>query len=591
MAKWPITIIKTQNGFQKAVAPTILSVSRLSDVPAHRSDWFMNGMDREHFKTMGSYGHKAYVSTKNVQGIVFWTKYPGPMLEHIDDLDARGIASYFLVTLNNYVGINVEPNLPPLDERIRAFWEMSRKIGKHRMIWRADPIIVAKGMPLEETLDRIEQVGEQLKGYTQKLVFGFLEPQKNSSIRKRLDKAGLSQYDISKADQYKVAERLAQLGKKWAMQVASCCETLNFSQYGIMKNRCTDPELFKRIAPGNKKLVDYCNSAAAKTRGVGQQKRCQCMPAKDIGMKFSCPYACAYCYAFGSQETLDHNVAQHDPEGESIYPISQKKKVKKSKTNNSGANQWGGVKVNCCKGCSHACLYCYARGLAEQREQVSGMDEWLQEKVRPKDVFKGRKYYADGTSVMFPTSHDITPKNFWACFHVLEKMLSAGNRVKVVSKPHLECIETLCDGFKRYKKQILFRFSIGATDNTILSLWEPNAPAYEERKACLRLAHERGFQTSVSVEPMLDSAHIDDLVADLKPYVTEVLWIGTMNYIHQYVDISNQAVAQDAQRIEAGQTIQVIRDIHSRYMNDPKIKWKETISKMLGVPDSKDIWM
>ncbi len=271
--------------------------------------------------------------------------------------------------------------------------------------------------------------------------------------------------------------------------------------------------------------------------------------------------------------------------------VTKNNSTKTGKSKNKGANQWGNHKVNCCKGCSNGCRYCYARGLAMQRKQITGVNEWLNEIVRPKDVFKGRKYVGVKKSIMFPTTHDITPNNFWACFHVLEKLLKAGNRVKVVSKPHSECIETFCDGFKRYKKQILFRFSIGCMDNSVLSLWEPNAPAYEERKACLMHAHSNGFQTSVSVEPMLDAAHIDDLVADLRPYVTEAIWIGTMNYIHRFVDMENPTVAQDVQRIQAGQTLQAIQAIHSRHMNDPKVKWKETVSKMLGIPDSKDIWM
>ena len=84
-----------------------------------------------------------------------------------------------------------------------------------------------------------------------------------------------------------------------------------------------------------------------------------------------------------------------------------------------------------------------------------------------------------------------------------------------MSKPHLDCIQAICQQFGDYREKILFRFTIGACDDTVLSFWEPGAPTYAERMASLQYAYEQGFQTSVSVEPMLDSANIDQLIAEL----------------------------------------------------------------------------
>jgi hypothetical protein len=42
---------------------------------------------------------------------------------------------------------------------------------------------------------------------------------------------------------------------------------------------------------------------------------------------------------------------------------------------------------------------------------------------------------------MFPSSHDISPKNADLAIGFLEKMLKAGNDVLVVSKPHLDVVE------------------------------------------------------------------------------------------------------------------------------------------------------
>jgi DNA repair photolyase len=188
--------------------------------------------------------------------------------------------------------------------------------------------------------------------------------------------------------------------------------------------------------------------------------------------------------------------------------------------------------------------------MAIRFKQVTA-DEWPLERIRPKDVIKRHKKY--NGQVMFPSSHDITPNNLDACLTVMKNLLDAGNRVLVVSKPHLECIKRICDEFEQFKDQILFRFSIGACDDRILSYWEPHAPSYDERKRCLIYAFDSGFQTSVSVEPMLDSANIDILISELLPYTTHSIWIGTMNHLGRIEKGSDMVLKQATNRIRQGQ--------------------------------------
>jgi hypothetical protein len=218
--------------------------------------------------------------------------------------------------------------------------------------------------------------------------------------------------------------------------------------------------------------------------------------------------------------------------------------------------------------------------------------QWPLERVRMHDVNRKHKKYSG--RVMFPSSHDITPTNLDACMIVLGKLLAAGNEVLIVSKPHLDCIRAICAAFDRYRNifdlvdghhryRMVFRFTIGACDDRILSLWEPNAPAYEERKAALKYAFEAGFQTSVSVEPMLDSNNIDSLVSDLLPHITDSLWIGEMNHIGQFYKYANAQIQNALNGIKAGQAHSIIQDIYNRYQSNPKIKWKNGIKKMLGL--------
>jgi DNA repair photolyase len=248
---------------------------------------------------------------------------------------------------------------------------------------------------------------------------------------------------------------------------------------------------------------------------------------------------------------------------------------------NNGTREWAAKTVNCCTGCSHDCVYCYAKGMALRFGQVA-IGEWASERIRQHDLMRKHPKYPG--RVMFPSSHDITPANLSACAQVLDNLLTAGNSILVVSKPHLECIRAVCQNFDGYRDRFLFRFTIGAQDDRLLSLFEPNAPGYLERKGALQYAYEHGFQTSVSVEPLLDAANIDALIADLLPFITDAIWIGKMNYLGRLYSKVGPEVQAALRKIEDGQTDEIIRAVYARHRHNEKIKWKKGIKKIVGIP-------
>jgi len=251
--------------------------------------------------------------------------------------------------------------------------------------------------------------------------------------------------------------------------------------------------------------------------------------------------------------------------------------------NISGTREWSSHSANCIIGCAHDCRYCYARYNAVRRFGRVRPGEWSRPRVR-ETVLRKRWKKIDGV-VMFPTTHDITPEVLDPCVRYLRNILQAGNQVLIVSKPHVDCIARLCREFAGAADQILCRFTIGADDDRVLAYWEPGAPTFSERLASLQLAHREGFQTSVSIEPMLDSAHVGRLVAAIDPHVTETIWIGKLNGIRSRVEIATDEDRRHVAAIEAGQTDPEIRRIYAALKNNPKIRWKESIKQILGLPE------
>ena len=250
----------------------------------------------------------------------------------------------------------------------------------------------------------------------------------------------------------------------------------------------------------------------------------------------------------------------------------------------SGTQEWATKNINVLLGCQHQCRYCYARSNALRFKRITDPKDWgtIYCSAREEEVKKKRPKYS-GT-VMFPTTHDITPEFLDECTTVLRKLLEAKNDVLIVSKPHVQCIKHLCNELEDFKDQILFRFTIGCMDDELLAYWEPKAPTYDQRHDCLEYAFKLGYATSVSAEPMLDSNNVIALYDDLEPFVTDAIWIGKMNKVRQRVLVETEEDEQQVSRIEQGQTDEKIWAIYNALKDRPKVKWKESIKDVVGLP-------
>jgi DNA repair photolyase len=143
----------------------------------------------------------------------------------------------------------------------------------------------------------------------------------------------------------------------------------------------------------------------------------------------------------------------------------------------------------------------------------------------------------------------------------------------------------LCEEFASYKDRITFRFTIGSTDNEVLKFWEPGAPSFEERLISLIHAHQNGFVTSISIEPMLEG-DIDALIAAVSPFVTDTIWLGKINRLKSILAINGfkqPEILVRAYALIKSQNDDAIKQLYIRYKDNPKIRFKESIKKIVGM--------
>jgi len=265
-------------------------------------------------------------------------------------------------------------------------------------------------------------------------------------------------------------------------------------------------------------------------------------------------------------------------------------KMDSKKQTVGGTGEWAVENFNLISGCSHGCKYCYACAGASRKKQRIASD-WVNE--RPLKTKKTIKLYP-GT-LMIPSTHDITPQNISVVLPVIQELLNVGNALLIVSKPHLECVKTMCEQLKEYKNKILFRFTIGSPNSEVLKYWEPNAPSVEERIECLELAFNEGYQTSVSCEPMLDTIdNIKVLISRVMPSITNAMWIGKPNKLLGHLKNNgaiNNSTLTRVRLFRDWYNDFTVNTLYNEFKDNPKIKWKESIKRVVGleIPTEKGL--
>ncbi|WAI02529.1 DUF1848 domain-containing protein [Methanogenium organophilum] len=309
MVRWePVTLETDDGATVEARAPVIISASRSTDIPACYADWFAERLKRGYLVWMNPFNRRpSYISFDKCRAIVFWTKNAEPMMGYLDDIDARGIHYYFQYTVNDYEAEGLEPNIPPLDARIENFVNISEKIGKERVIWRFDPIILSDEVTMDDILSRIEAIGSRLHSHTTKLVFSFIDIAAYRKVQTNLEFTGCRELTVAEMKEF--GEKISRMNKKWGLDLATCGEPIDLDAYGIRRNSCIDGDLLGRLFPDDIPLTEFLQNNNKKDKG--QRKVCNCIGSKDIGQYNTCMNLCRYCYANRSAGDVRSNYERH----------------------------------------------------------------------------------------------------------------------------------------------------------------------------------------------------------------------------------------------------------------------------------------
>lgn len=291
----------------------IISVSRRTDIPAHYWSWFKNRVMEGHCVMVNpfnpSYRKRISLKPEDVDVFVFWTRNPRRLMKDTEFFRhlKNNYHFYFLFTLNGYPKI-LEPKLPPVENSIGAFRELSLELKPGSVVWRYDPIIISDETGFNYHKKRFSYIAGLLSGYTGRVIVSIFDPYRKADAR--LKSAGINyrtiedlQDDPEFAD---LMNYMKETADSYGMNITSCCEDL--AEFGIKPGKCIDDGL----------MNDLFGLGIKGRKDRSQRKNCRCIESTDIGAYNTCIYGCIYCYAVRDFKKVLERFNSHDKTAESL---------------------------------------------------------------------------------------------------------------------------------------------------------------------------------------------------------------------------------------------------------------------------------
>ena len=276
----------------------ILQTGNRTDLPAFYSTWLANRiregyvMVRNPFNPVSVTRYR--IDPSVVDLIVFCTKNPAPMLEHMGLL--RPFRQYWFVTITPY-GKDIEPHVPDKDLVIESFRRLSGHVGPDCMCWRYDPVFIDSTWTVQRHVEAFSAMCRKLEGSTHTCVISYIDLYEK--VLRNFPEVRSVPFDI----QMELTKTFVEIAAEHDMIIKPCGEDPQLASAGADCSGCMTQQTFEQAVRQNLILPP----------NPGNRKECARYITNDIGQYNTCGHLCRYCYANADKETVRRNMRLHDP--------------------------------------------------------------------------------------------------------------------------------------------------------------------------------------------------------------------------------------------------------------------------------------
>ncbi len=139
--------------------------------------------------------------------------------------------TYFHYTITAY-GKEIEPGVPSIADSIQTLIELSAQVGKERIAWRYDPVLLTEKYTIQKHLQTFEEMAGAIAPYIDRCIFSFVE------MYKKLEKNMPELIPLTVQDKETLAEGFGAIAKKYGIYLQTCGTNGDYTHYGIHKSGC-----------------------------------------------------------------------------------------------------------------------------------------------------------------------------------------------------------------------------------------------------------------------------------------------------------------------------------------------------------------
>lgn len=235
------------------------------------------------------------LTPEKVDCVEFCSKNYKPILPHLHKITER-FNTHFHYTITAY-GKDIEPGVPGIDESIETLLELEKIVGKKRICWRYDPVLLTKNYTIQTHKETFEYMAKRLSAHVDRCIFSFVE------IYKKLEVNMPELIPFTQTDMIEIARNLGETAARHKLYIQTCGTNGDYSEFGIHKSGCMTLEMI-----GGANGIEFRN-----LKHKGMRGGCHCIESRDIGAYETCLNGCRYCYANKNHEKALQNYALHNP--------------------------------------------------------------------------------------------------------------------------------------------------------------------------------------------------------------------------------------------------------------------------------------
>lgn len=261
----------------------ILNTGARTDIAQYYSEWlfkrFEEGFAYTRNPLFPNKVTKYELSPDKIDLVLFCSKNYKHILPRLREITDK-YRTYFHYTITAY-GRDIEPYVPSIDNSIQTLINLANMVGKQRLTWRYDPILLTEKYTIDIHAKTFEYIASRVAPYINNCVFSFVE------MYKKLEKNMPEIIPYTENDKEIIAKILGDTAKKYNIIIQTCGTNGDFSRYGIKNSGCATLELLGK--------ANGCEFKDIKHKGM--REGCHCIESRDIGAYDTCLNGCKYCYA------------------------------------------------------------------------------------------------------------------------------------------------------------------------------------------------------------------------------------------------------------------------------------------------------